>query len=91
MRVYRITSLMIPLLLDYLRKAERIFGTRKYLAIYAGAGVLANAFTFLGGSAPYSLGASGSIFGVMGAIGAFYWLNRKALGGRADMGKTTRV
>eukprot|EP01035_Chromulina_nebulosa_P027191 gene27191-35713_t len=58
-------------------QAERMFGTRRFLMLYFGAGVFSNACTFVSGRSPYSLGASGCIFGLVGAFAAFYYKNRK--------------
>ena len=63
-----------------------MFGTRRFLMLYFGAGVFSNACTFLGGRSPYSLGASGCIFGLLGASAAFFYKNRKALGSISTAG-----
>eukprot|EP00981_Chlorochromonas_danica_P011550 scaffold4102_cov174-Ochromonas_danica.AAC.4 len=47
---------------------ERMFGPTLMLAIYLGSGVAANLGTFLAGSSPFSLGASASTFGLLGAF-----------------------
>lgn len=41
---------------------------------------MANIGTYFLGSSPYSLGASGSTFGVLGALAAYCLVNKKALG-----------
>ena len=64
-----------------------MFGPERFLSIYLGAGILANTATFIAGSAPYSLGASGSTFGLLGALGTYYYVNRGVLGGRSRSGK----
>ncbi|GCE27143.1 hypothetical protein KDA_26270 [Dictyobacter alpinus] len=64
---------------------EIIYGKWRYLAIYLGSGILGGiTFLFLspGGVA---VGASGAIFGIFGAIGIFYLINRRAMG-RAGTG-----
>jgi rhomboid protease GluP len=71
-----------------LPQAERIFGPTKFLAVYLSAGVLANAATFFAGTAPYSLGASACTFGLLGALGGYYFLNRDVLGRRSEAGKS---
>jgi rhomboid protease GluP len=55
---------------------ERVLGWARYLALYVGAG-------FLGAAASYGLhhtelgvGASGAIFGLLGALIAFFWRRR---------------
>jgi len=63
---------------------ERIFGTGRFLVIYFISGIVGGLAQFgvdvfsnqIGGS----LGASGAIFGVFGALGAFFLLRRRALG-----------
>lgn len=63
-------------------ETERIFGTQRFLALYLIAG-------FGGGLASYgfnanpSVGASGAIFGLVGALSAFYYIARPVLGGIA--------
>ncbi len=61
---------------------EVFFGKWRYLVIYLGSGILAGIFTyFLNPSGlDVAAGASGAIFGVFGALGVFYILNRQALG-----------
>lgn len=63
---------------------ERIYGTARFLAIYFLAGIGGSVVSYLFSPAP-SVGASGAIFGLMGALGLFYYLNRELLGqsGRA--------
>jgi membrane associated rhomboid family serine protease len=50
--------------------------------IYLGSGILAGIFTYFldPSSGTVAAGASGAIFGVFGALGVFYILNRQALG-----------
>lgn len=63
-----------------------IFGTQRYFLIYLFAGIFANSATYLMGVSAFSLGASGSIYGLLGALGMFYWRNRTILGPRAQQG-----
>lgn len=62
---------------------ERLYGTGRFLVLYMIAG-------FAGGLASYALsprasvGASGAIFGLIGAIGAFYFASRSVLGETAN-------
>lgn len=56
------------------------------MGVYIGSGVLANAATFFLGTAPYSLGASGSTFGLLGAMGGYYYFNKDVLGQRSESG-----
>ena len=60
---------------------EMVFGKWRYLLIYLGSGIVGGILTFYV-SPPETLaaGASGAIFGVFGALGVFYILNRQALG-----------
>jgi membrane associated rhomboid family serine protease len=67
-------------------EAERMFGSERFLATYLAAGTLANYATFVTGSSPVSLGASGCIFGVIGAFTTHFIRNRRILGRRADQG-----
>lgn len=63
-------------------ESERIYGTARFLALYFIAG-------FAGGVASYALspnpsvGASGAIFGLIGALAVFYYLSRELLGSAA--------
>lgn len=64
------------------RLAERVFGPWRYLLIYLGSGIFGGILTlFLASPNTQSLGASGAIFGIFGALGVFFWLNRRALSG----------
>ena len=63
---------------------EQIYGKSRFLAIYLLSGIIAGvAQAFL---APDfgSLGASGAIFGIFGAVGVFFLLYRRALGPAAN-------
>jgi rhomboid protease GluP len=62
-----------------------MFGSNKFLIIYVGAGALANLMTFFMGKSPLSLGGSGCTFGLMGAMAAYFYFNRRTLGARSDM------
>lgn len=60
---------------------EVLYGKWRYLLIYMLSGIaggLLFLFTSPGGAA---VGASGAIFGIFGALGVFYIVNRRALGG----------
>jgi rhomboid protease GluP len=63
--------------------AEKVFGSTAYLAIYLMAGILGNVASFVITPA-LGAGASGSVFGVIGAFGMYLLLNRRALG---EMGR----
>jgi rhomboid protease GluP len=60
-------------------ESERIFGTPRFLAVYFLSGVGGSVGSYLFSPAP-SVGASGAIFGLVGALGLFFYLNREALG-----------
>jgi membrane associated rhomboid family serine protease len=61
---------------------EVFFGKWRYLVIYLGAGILGGIFTYFldPSSLVPSVGASGAIFGVFGALGVFYFVNRRNMG-----------
>lgn len=60
-------------------ESERIYGTPRFLAIYFLAGVGGSVASYLFSPSP-SVGASGAIFGLMGALGVFFYLNRRLFG-----------
>ena len=59
--------------------AERVFGSVAYLAIYLMAGVIGNVASFLITPA-MGAGASGAVFGIIGAFAVYLLLNRRLLG-----------
>lgn len=60
---------------------EVFFGKWRYLLIYLGSGIVGGIVTyFVMPPGTLAAGASGAIFGVFGALGVFYILNRQALG-----------
>lgn len=60
---------------------ELFYGKWRYLVIFVLAGLVGNIFTFfLMPPMSLSIGASGGVFGIFGALGAFYLINRRALG-----------
>lgn len=62
------------------RAVEMLYGKWRYLVIYLVSGILGGiSFLFLSPGEP-AVGASGAIFGVFGALGVFYIMNRRALG-----------
>ncbi|GAC1389568.1 MAG: hypothetical protein NVS4B11_37680 [Ktedonobacteraceae bacterium] len=70
------------------RAVEVFYGKWRYLVIYLLSGIAGGVlflFTSPGGSA---VGASGAIFGIFGALGVFYIVNRRSLGvyGRGAIG-----
>ena len=66
---------------------ERLLGWGRFLAIYLLSGLLGSLASYAF-SANLSAGASGAIFGLIGALGAFFFLHRERLGswGRARLG-----
>lgn len=59
--------------------AERLLGSPAYLAIYLVTGVLGNVASFIWSPA-LGAGASGAVFGVIGAFGVYLLLNRQVMG-----------
>jgi len=60
---------------------EMVYGKWRYLVIYLGSGIVGGIVTyFVVQPGIPSAGASGAIFGVFGALGMFYIMNRQALG-----------
>jgi len=60
---------------------EMVFGKWRYLLIYLGSGMVGGIVTyFVMPPETLAAGASGAIFGVFGALGVFYIVNRQALG-----------
>ncbi len=61
---------------------EVFFGKWRYLVIYLGSGILGGVFTYFlsPSSGTVNAGASGAIFGVFGALGVFYFVNRRNMG-----------
>lgn len=59
---------------------ERIYGVRRFLLIYFGSGLIAGLTYFVLVPNFPSLGASGAIAGIFGAIGAFFFAHRGQLG-----------
>lgn len=55
---------------------EGNFGPRSFLALYLISGLCGNALSYFSGKAPYALGASTSVAGLMGALGFFAWRHR---------------
>jgi rhomboid protease GluP len=64
-------------------ETERIYGSGRFLALYFLSG-LAGSIASYALSSANSVGASGAIFGLFGALLAFYYVNRGLLGGLAQ-------
>lgn len=62
---------------------ERSFGTARFLTTYLVSGAIGTAASFKYNIAARSVGASGAIFGLVGAYGAFLASNEAVLGERA--------
>jgi rhomboid protease GluP len=60
-------------------ECERFYGTLRFTVVYFVAGLAGSVASYLFTAGP-SVGASGAIFGLIGALGAFYGLNRGTLG-----------
>jgi rhomboid protease GluP len=61
---------------------ERSYGWRAFLAIYLAAGVAGNVASYAAGPTA-GAGASGAIFGMLGAFAVYLYLNRSLLGSSA--------
>ena len=59
---------------------EVFYGKWRYLVIYLVSGIVGGIFTQILTPDALAAGASGAIFGVFGALGVFYLVNRRALG-----------
>jgi rhomboid protease GluP len=62
------------------RVVEVLYGSWRYLLIYFAAGIVGGIATLILDPLSASAGASGAIFGIFGALGMFYFLNRQTLG-----------
>lgn len=60
-------------------ESERIYGVRRFLALYFLAGLGGSVASYLFSPA-VSVGASGAVFGLIGGLGVFFYLSRQALG-----------
>ena len=62
---------------------EKLSGGKRLLAVYLAAAVAGNVASFYGSAAP-SLGASGAVFGVGGALAMYFYRNKPFYGKKAD-------
>ena len=62
---------------------ERTYGHLRFAAIYVVAGLAGSVLSFAMNSIAIGAGASGAIFGVLGAVGAFFLVQRKTMGAPA--------
>jgi rhomboid protease GluP len=58
---------------------ERLFGWGRFLAVYLAAGLFGSLASYAF-STGLSAGASGAVFGLIGALGAYFFLHRQQLG-----------
>jgi len=59
---------------------EVFYGKWRYLVIYLGSGIVGGIVTLFVSPDAFAAGASGAIFGVFGALGVFYFVNRRNMG-----------
>jgi rhomboid protease GluP len=64
-------------------ESERIYGTPRFLAIYFIAGLAGGVASYTFSASP-AVGASGAIFGLIGALAVFYYMSRELLGSAAQ-------
>ena len=64
-------------------KAEALFGWERMLSVYALSGVAGNLCSLCLSPLP-SVGSSGALFGLLGALGCFYYGHRDVLGNQVD-------
>ncbi len=60
-------------------ESERFYGHGRFLALYLLSGLGGSIASYALSPAP-AVGASGAVFGLIGGLGMFYYLNRQALG-----------
>ena len=72
------------LLFVFGQQVERIYGPTRFALIYVLSGLFGSVASYLLNSLVTSVGASGAIFGVLGALVAFYLARREMLG---EMGR----
>jgi len=70
-------------------QAQRLFGSERFIITYLLSGTLANLYTFAVNASPFAVGASGSIYGIIGAMAMFYYRNKEILGNSAKSGNLT--
>ncbi|MCH8108491.1 MAG: rhomboid family intramembrane serine protease [Chloroflexi bacterium] len=75
-------------LLIFGRLVERLYGHGRFITIYILAGLSGSVASYLFNSISIGAGASGAIFGVLGALGAFFLAKRDVLG---DMGRQNLI
>ncbi len=65
------------------RIVERFYGPSRFIVIYFLAGLAGSVTSYLMNSIALAAGASGAIFGVLGALTAFFFIQRNTLGDMA--------
>ncbi len=65
-------------------EAERMFGTARFLAVYLLAGLAGSIASYMFNPDALSVGASGAIFGLLGALAAFSFSARSLIGWEAS-------
>jgi rhomboid protease GluP len=65
-------------------EAERIYGSIRFLAIYLVAGLAGSIASYVFNPGALSVGASGAIFGLLGALAAFAYVARSLIGKEAS-------
>lgn len=63
--------------------AERVYGTARFLALYLLAGLAGSIASYVFNAQSLSVGASGAIFGLLGALAAFSYISRSLIGPEA--------
>lgn len=63
-----------------------LFGNERYLITYLFAGLFGSTVSYILGTSPLALGASGAVYGLIGALATFYFRNRGLLGQQANIG-----
>jgi rhomboid protease GluP len=71
-------------------EAERIYGSARFLAAYLLAGLAGSIASYLR-SPGLSIGASGAIFGLIGLLAVFFYVNRGFLGAEASRQQVTQL
>ena len=65
-------------------EAERVYGTPRFLALYLLAGLAGSIASYVFNPDALSVGASGAIFGLLGALAAFSYTSRSFIGSEAS-------
>ncbi len=71
-------------------ETERVYGSLRFLAIYMLAGLAGSIASYIH-SPDLSIGASGAIFGLIGALAAFFYTARSLLGAEASRQQITQL